>query len=85
MKTDSLSSDAVSTEDAARAGLLALIGEGPERCTRCRAPFTHGTTIFAGVAETGEVAIVGECCLEEMHEIYGIGVTDTRFPARLDA
>ena len=65
--------------------LLRVMEEGPERCALCRAPFAHNVVIYAGFAESGAVAIVGECCLEQMKETHGIGVTDRRSPASLDA
>jgi hypothetical protein len=65
--------------------LLRLMAEGPERCTLCRKPFAHHVSIYCGVAKNGAVAIVGNCCVDQMKDVYGVGLTDRRYKEPLDA
>jgi hypothetical protein len=65
--------------------VMRLIAEGPERCTLCRKPFAHHVSIYCGVAKNGAVAIVGDCCIDRMNDIYGVGLTDRTTKEPLDA
>lgn len=50
--------------------LMRLMAEGPERCTLCRQPFAHHVSIYGGVAKNGAIAIVGDCCIDRMRDVY---------------
>jgi hypothetical protein len=65
--------------------LVRLIIEGPERCTLCRKPFAHHVSIYCGVASNDAIAIVGDCCIDQMRDVYGVGLTDRSSKEPLDA
>jgi hypothetical protein len=66
-------------------GLLELVAEAPEKCGLCRKPFGHRVSIYAGVANNGALAIVGDCCIDEMRDVFGVGVTERSVKEVLDA
>jgi hypothetical protein len=65
--------------------LMRLIAEAPEKCLLCRKPFGHRVSIYAGTANNGALAIVGDCCIDEMKSVYGVGITDRTSPEPMDA
>jgi hypothetical protein len=65
--------------------LMRLISEGSERCSLCRRPFKHRNVLYGGVASSGAVAVVGECCVHRMKEVCGIAIANYGAKAPLDA
>jgi hypothetical protein len=90
MKSTLLKSEQIaelSQSNTLQGDLLRLIREGSERCTLCRKPFGHNALTYACVVDSGEIAIIGDCCADRMKKVCGIGVTARRagYEGPLDA
>jgi hypothetical protein len=68
-----------------RRDIVKLIAEGDERCLLCRKPFDHNVSMYAGVADNGAIAVVGDCCVDRMKWIYATGLTQYANRIRSDA
>jgi len=58
--------------------LRKLIRAGGDNCSLCGAEFQHNSRTFGGYDQGGKVALVGECCVERLHEIYTAGLFTCR-------
>jgi hypothetical protein len=44
-----------------------------DRCSICGAGLPHNTKTFGGLNKRGEVALAGECCVDQMAHLHGAG------------
>jgi hypothetical protein len=44
-----------------------------DRCSICGAGLPHNTKTFGGLTKRGEVALAGECCVDQMASLHGVG------------
>jgi hypothetical protein len=55
-----------------------LTRAGGDNCSLCGAEFQHNCRTFGGYGQDGEIALVGECCVERLHEIHAAGLYSHR-------
>jgi len=51
-----------------------LIRTRGDDCSLCGAEFQHNRRTFGGYDQNGNIALVGECCVERLHKIYTAGL-----------
>ena len=55
-----------------------LIRTRGDDCSLCGAEFQHNRRTFCGYDQNGNIALVGECCVERLHKIYTAGLYSHR-------
>jgi hypothetical protein len=45
-----------------------------DQCSLCRTPFAHNSKTYGGITYDRAVAIVGDCCIDQMKELHGCGL-----------
>jgi hypothetical protein len=58
--------------------LRKLIRAEGDNCSVCGAEFQHNARTFSGYSQDGKIALVGECCVERLHDIYTAGLFSNR-------
>src|SRR5215468_5729894 len=58
--------------------LRKLIRTKGDNCSLCGAEFQHNSRTFGGYDDHGEIALVGECCVERLHEVHAAGLFSCR-------
>jgi hypothetical protein len=58
--------------------LKKLIKTKGDNCTLCGVGFQHNVRTFGGYGQDGKVALVGECCVERLHEVHTAGLVSNR-------
>jgi hypothetical protein len=53
--------------------LSKLIQDDGDNCTLCRRPFVHDDWTCSGFTAEGRLAVVGECCHKQIHELVAFG------------
>jgi hypothetical protein len=52
----------------------ALVKNDGDCCSVCGDRFPHNSWTYGGVVVGREVAVVGQCCVDQMKEIVGVGL-----------
>jgi hypothetical protein len=55
-----------------------LIKNNGDNCSLCGAEFRHNSRSFGGYDQDGKIALVGECCVERLHEVHTAGLCSHR-------
>src|SRR5262249_17073409 len=58
--------------------LRKLIKTKGDNCSLCGADFQHNCRTFGGLDQDGNIALVGECCVERLHTVYTAGLFSHR-------
>jgi hypothetical protein len=54
--------------------LVKLIETDGDNCSICRTPFQHNSRTYGGISANGSVAVVADCCLGKINQLYTSGV-----------
>ena len=58
--------------------LRKLIKAAGDNCSLCGAEFQHNRRTYGGYDQDGNIALVGECCVEHLNKIYTAGLFSCR-------
>jgi len=58
--------------------LRKLIRTKGDNCSLCGVEFQHNVRTFGGYDQDGEIALVSECCIERLDEVYTAGIFSCR-------